>query len=144
MPTSFAGESVCSLCVYAIVRANLPRLSLPACTVSPEPTTLCSLNSLPEPVKFLERLPSLLVPGGIVVLISPYSWLTSYTSKDKWLGGCTGPDGKVKDSFMGLTAVMERLGFTLVHQEDTPFIIREHIRKYQWGISHGTVWQYRK
>lgn len=82
--------------------------------------------------------------GGLVVLISPYSWLKSYTPKEKWLGGCAGPDGAVKDSFKGLKAVMDRVGLKLVHEENTPFLIREHIRKYQWGISHATVWQLQK
>ena len=35
---------------------------------------------------FLERLVSLVAPGGLVVLISPYSWLPGYTSPDKWIG----------------------------------------------------------
>ena len=29
----------------------------------------------------------------------------------------------------------------LLHEEDTPFLIREHARKFQWGCSHATVWQ---
>jgi hypothetical protein len=29
----------------------------------------------------------------------------------------------------------------LLHEEDVPFLIREHARKFQWGISHATVWQ---
>eukprot|EP00035_Acanthoeca_spectabilis_P001394 m.79810 g.79810 ORF g.79810 m.79810 type:complete len:308 (-) comp10844_c0_seq3:1536-2459(-) len=102
------------------------------------------LCRLPDPEKFLESLPGLLVDGGLVVLISPYSWLKSYTPKEKWLGGCAGPDGTVKDSFKGLKAVMDRVGLKLVHEENTPFLIREHIRKYQWGISHATVWQLQK
>jgi len=28
-------------------------------------------------------------------------------------------------------------------QEDTPFLIREHVRKYQWGVSHAVVWRRR-
>lgn len=36
---------------------------------------------LPAPLDFLDRLPSIVAPGGIVVLTSPYSWLEEYTSK---------------------------------------------------------------
>ena len=36
---------------------------------------------LPTPLDFLDRLPNIVVPGGIVVLTSPYSWLEEYTSK---------------------------------------------------------------
>jgi hypothetical protein len=35
---------------------------------------------------FLDRLTTLVAPRGLVVLISPYSWLEGYTSKDKWVG----------------------------------------------------------
>jgi hypothetical protein len=31
--------------------------------------------------------------------------------------------------------------FKLVHEEDVPFLIREHARKFQWGCSHGSVWK---
>eukprot|EP00036_Acanthoecidae_sp_10tr_P009669 CAMPEP_0182925698 /NCGR_PEP_ID=MMETSP0105_2-20130417/10108_1 /TAXON_ID=81532 ORGANISM="Acanthoeca-like sp., Strain 10tr" /NCGR_SAMPLE_ID=MMETSP0105_2 /ASSEMBLY_ACC=CAM_ASM_000205 /LENGTH=304 /DNA_ID=CAMNT_0025063557 /DNA_START=19 /DNA_END=933 /DNA_ORIENTATION=+ len=101
------------------------------------------LCRLPDPQKFLERLPSLLVSKGLVVLISPYSWLHSYTPKDKWLGGYSTAGGEV-NSFDVLTDIMEGLGFKLLHAENTPFLIREHVRKFQWGISHATVWQLQK
>lgn len=39
------------------------------------------LCRLPNPLDFLNRLPSVVVPGGIVVLVSPYTWLEEYTSK---------------------------------------------------------------
>lgn len=32
-------------------------------------------------------------------------------------------------------------GLQLIHTEECPFLIREHVRKYQWGCSHVTVWQ---
>lgn len=44
------------------------------------------LCRLPDPLAFLTRLPSLLVPRGLVVLVSPYSWLPAYTAKDRWIG----------------------------------------------------------
>jgi SAM-dependent methyltransferase len=42
---------------------------------------------LPEPMKFFERLPSLVKPGGVAVIISPHSWLPAWTPKSKWIGG---------------------------------------------------------
>lgn len=42
---------------------------------------------LPEPMKFFDRLPSLVKPGGVLVLVSPHSWLEAWTPKDKWIGG---------------------------------------------------------
>lgn len=35
---------------------------------------------LPKPQSFLKDLPALVKPGGVAVLISPYSWLKEYTS----------------------------------------------------------------
>ena len=36
---------------------------------------------------FLNRCRSLIKPGGVLVLVSPYSWLKGWTDKTKWLGG---------------------------------------------------------
>ena len=105
------------------------------------------LCRLPDPLKFLTRLPVITKRNGIVVLISPYSWLESWTPKAKWLGGFTVKSKRTEEgdvqmrSVEGLRRVMVDLGFELVHQEDTPFLIREHLRKFQWGVSHTTVWR---
>lgn len=102
------------------------------------------LCRLPDPRKFLERLPSVVVPGGLVVFISPFSWLPQYTPKTKWLGGTVDAAGAAHGSRDGLVAVMGSLGFSLLHEEECPFLIREHLRKYQWGCSHVTVFQLAK
>ena len=36
---------------------------------------------LPEPTKFFQQLPDMIVPGGILVITSPYTWLEQYTPK---------------------------------------------------------------
>ena len=36
---------------------------------------------LPNPYQFLDRLPSLVAPGGVLVITSPYSWLEKFTPK---------------------------------------------------------------
>lgn len=36
---------------------------------------------------------------------------------------------------------MKGLGFELVHEEQVPFLIREHARKFQWGCSHATIFR---
>ena len=33
--------------------------------------------------------------------------------------------------------------FELVAEEEVPFLIREHARKFQWGCSHALVWRRR-
>ena len=50
------------------------------------------LCRLPDPMLFLNRLPFIVKPGGIVLLVSPYSWLTEYTPQvrtSQWQTSCT-------------------------------------------------------
>ena len=90
---------------------------------------------------FIARLASLLVPGGLVVHVSPFSWLPQYTKRELWLGGRVKADGSPDASFPGLQRAMQAQGFELLHTEDCPFLIREHARKFQLGFSCVTVWK---
>jgi len=116
---------------------------LPATHFGPFDCILCGnlLCRLPDPDALLKRLPSLVNPSGIVVFVSPYSWLEEYTSKDKWYGGYLDKAGKPVDSATTLKSKMKALGFSLVEEEQMPFLIREHARKFQLGFSHATVWR---
>lgn len=89
------------------------------------------LCRLPDPEKLLDRLPSLLADGGEVVLATPFSWLKQYTPVEKW------PQG---DSWEWLKGIMEK-NFTLMQEADEPFLIREHARKFQLGISRISAWR---
>lgn len=103
------------------------------------------LCRLPDPQLFLDSLPSLLVPNGLAIFISPFSWLSQYTEPKYWIGGYT--DSKTNQpvwSKDGLEQRMNKLGFKLIHTENCPFLIREHARKFQWGCSHVTVFQLTK
>ena len=55
---------------------NLPQLGQFGCVFAGN--VICRL---PEPMKFFERLPNLIVPGGILFIASPYTWLEQYTAK---------------------------------------------------------------
>ncbi len=82
------------------------------------------------------------MPGGLVVLVTPFSWLAQYTPREKWLGGAARAGGEPpRRSEEGLAAAMAAAGFALRHREDCPFLIREHARKFQLGVSLLTVWQ---
>ena len=93
------------------------------------------LCRLPEPAKFLSRLPDLVVPGGQLLLGTPFSWLPEYTAPEHWIGGreATGP------SWEALSKSLEP-HFELHLSKDLPFLIREHSRKFQYGISLGSRW----
>jgi len=88
---------------------------------------------LPEPAKFLDRLPSLVAPGGQLLLATPFTWLEDYTPCENWLGR----------SKPGIEELGDKLAphFALEHQTELPFVIREHARKFQYGVSHGTRWR---
>lgn len=93
---------------------------------------------LPDPAIFLARLPSLVKPGGQLLLTTPFTWLDTYTPRDKWLGGHPGgPSG-----FEALKARLQE-HFDLEHTVDLPFLIREHARKFQYGIALGSRWRRR-
>eukprot|EP00122_Pirum_gemmata_P007902 Pgem_evm1s7267 len=72
-------------------------------------------------MKFINSLPSLLSDNGIVVLVSPYSWLVEYTPKDKWIGAKDG-----ENSADAIKKIMNSLNFELVKESNVPFLIREH------------------
>lgn len=99
---------------------------------------------LPSPRKFLDAVPSLLNPGATLLLVSPYSWLEEYTPTSEWVGavGGEGVDDPVK-SYDALLAYIKSEGLPLVqrHREDIPFVIREHERKYQYGVSDAIVFE---
>ncbi len=93
---------------------------------------------LPEPLRFIERLTDLVAPGGQLLLATPFSWLPEFTPEENWLGGID--DGAPSHEVL---ADLLRPAFTLEFTKDLPFLIREHSRKFQYGISLGTRWRRR-
>ena len=96
------------------------------------------LCRLPEPQRFLDRLPSLVTSGGQLLLATPFSWLDEFTRCEHWIGG-------MPESAPSSDILARHLSsyFTLEHTTNIPFLIREHSRKYQYGISLGTRWRRR-
>lgn len=91
------------------------------------------LCRLPQPGKFLQQLPELVSPGGQLLLTTPFSWLPEYTEPNQWIGGTTDP------SWEALCKLLEP-HFELQFTKDLPFLIREHSRKFQYGIPLGSRW----
>jgi putative 4-mercaptohistidine N1-methyltranferase len=100
------------------------------------------LCRLPDPLACLNAMPKLVNKGGVVVMVTPFTWLEEFTPKSRWLGGFYDPVSREpmwsKDS---LKEIMEGLGFEKIHEEQMPLIIREHQRKYQYIISEATGWR---
>lgn len=98
---------------------------------------LCRLK---DPMACLRGIASIVNPGGVVVIVTPFSWLTEFTSREHWLGGYYKDDKPVTSKDV-LQKVMEEEGFAKVHDEEMPLIIREHQRKYQYIVSQATGWR---
>lgn len=105
-------------------------------------------------------------PNGYLVLVSPYSWLEEYTPVNEWLFK---PVDRVEsnttyscNSFEQLseyvknechtttttilpdnTKVITKYQLQLHHRDEhgVPFLIREHARKYQYGLSDCTIFR---
>jgi len=102
------------------------------------------LCRLPDPVSCLNGLSQLVNDGGVVVMVTPFSWLEEFTPRSQWLGGYYDPVTKKpiysKDK---LRELMEERGFEKIHEEEVPLLIREHQRKYQYIVSELSGWRKR-
>jgi len=101
----------------------------------------CNLiDRLYEPARFLEHIADRLNPGGLLVLLSPYTWLEEFTPKEKWLGGLK-IDGENMTTLDGLRARLEPRFRMVAEPRDVEFVIRETARKFQHTASQLTAWQ---
>lgn len=100
------------------------------------------LCRLPDPMACLNAMPNIVNKGGVVVMVTPFTWLEEFTPRSKWLGGFNDPVSQEpmysKDK---LKEIMEGLGFEKIHEEQMPLVIREHQRKYQYIVSEATGWR---
>ena len=95
---------------------------------------MCRLGSPADCLKQFSASDKYVRSGGILVIASPNTWMPEFTPEDEYLDG--------EDSEATLQALGRCLpGFTLLHQEDVPFMIREHRRKYEYIISQVSVWR---
>ena len=105
---------------------------------------LCRLPSPSACLRSLSGPRGLVKPGGLAVIVSPYTWMEEHTPRDTWLGGYSTPGGERIVSDATLRALMAELDYELLDEENMPLLIREHERKYQFIISHAMVFQRRK
>jgi putative 4-mercaptohistidine N1-methyltranferase len=96
------------------------------------------IDRLADPRKCLAQMRQLVKPGGQLILTSPYTWLVEYTPRRRWLGSFLRGGRPVK-TFDTLRQILSP-HFRLVRRRDLPFLIREHARKYQFGLAEGSVW----
>ncbi|MGA7827380.1 MAG: putative 4-mercaptohistidine N1-methyltransferase [Geobacteraceae bacterium] len=98
------------------------------------------IDRLKNPRLFLSMIHQRVVPGGLLVLSSPYTWLSEFTPRTEWLGGFS-EDGRDFTTLDGLRESLAPHFRMLGEPRDIPFVIRETARKYQHTIAEMTVWE---
>lgn len=86
------------------------------------------LCRLPDPKLFLQTLKRAVLKGGQLILTSPYSWLEAYTPREKWL--------REEEIFSLLSPDFQRQRVF-----DLPFLLRQHKRKFEWGVALASTWK---
>ncbi len=98
------------------------------------------IDRLYSPRKLLEHIHDRIVPGGLLVIASPYTWLEEHTPRTEWIGGFK-QDGENVSTLDGLHAILGRYFRQLGEPHSLPFVIRETRRKFQHTLSEVTVWE---
>lgn len=99
------------------------------------------IDRLYDPAAFLRTIQKRIRPGGLLVLISPYSWREEHTARDKWLGGFKATTGETYTTLDGITDLLSP-AFTLIDTpRDIPFLMRETRRNFAQGLSEMSVWE---
>lgn len=102
---------------------------------------LCAnlIDRLHAPLRCLQRLATLVKPGGQLVISSPYTWLEEYTPRPHWVGGFERA-GQRLTTLDGLREVLAP-DFDLVETKQLPFLLREHARKFQLSVAEASLWR---
>ncbi|MDB4391734.1 5-histidylcysteine sulfoxide synthase [bacterium] len=99
------------------------------------------IDRLYDPVMFLESIKDRIRPGGLLVLVSPYTWSEEHTPRDKWLGGFKAATGESFTAIEGIEKVLGPEFKMFGNPVDVPFALRETRRKFQYGVSELTTWE---
>uniref|UniRef100_A0A0G4GA84 Methyltransferase domain-containing protein n=1 Tax=Chromera velia CCMP2878 TaxID=1169474 RepID=A0A0G4GA84_9ALVE len=107
------------------------------------------IDRLPDPLSFLQKVGGMLKKDGLLVLSSPYTWLSDMTPREKWIGGRE-VDGKAIRTESALRDLLLKEGgdargprcFVEARPpKNIAFVIRESERTFQRTQSQRTVWQ---
>ena len=100
------------------------------------------IDRLYNPRRFLSTIHERLNAGGVLVLSSPYTWMTDYTKRDEWIGGFR-KDGEAHTTLAALHELLTPHFKPIGEPVDVPFVIRETQRKHQHTIAQLTAWERR-
>lgn len=101
------------------------------------------IDRLYDPAKFLTTIPGRMTPGGLLILVSPYTWLEEFTPRDKWIGGFR-KDGENVTTAQALEELLSPDFKKAAEPRDIPLVVRETGRKFQHVIAQMTVWERKK
>lgn len=93
---------------------------------------------VPHPRKLLKNLANHTNKGGVLVLLTPFSWTEESTSRSEWIGGSEAAGGRSEPIFKKLLVAE---GFELVDEGFEPHLIPDHARRFQLGFPMRTVWR---
>lgn len=98
------------------------------------------IDRLYEPARFLDDVHSRILPGGLLLIASPYTWLTEHTPRSAWIGGFK-KDGESFTTLDGLKAHLGPHFRLLAEPVQLPFVIRETSHKFQHSLSEVSIWE---
>ncbi len=98
------------------------------------------IDRLHNPRKLLESIHTRIMPGGLLVITSPYTWLEAHTAREEWIGGFK-KDGENFTTLDGLKEILGQHFRLLGEPRAVPFVIRETRRKFQHTLAEATVWE---
>ncbi len=98
------------------------------------------IDRLYRPELFLREVHSRINAGGVLMITSPYTWLTSHTPREEWLGGFK-RNGENVTGLDGLKAILSTHFRLMAPPVDIPFVIRETRRKFQHSLSEVSLWE---
>jgi putative 4-mercaptohistidine N1-methyltranferase len=96
------------------------------------------IDRVSSPRALLTVFRRLLNPGGYLLIASPFTWLAEFTPPQEWLGAT-----QSWSETTTLQSIQKQLGneFELISSKDLTFLIREHVRKYQWSVAQASLWK---
>ncbi len=100
------------------------------------------IDRLYDPAKLLTAIHSRLTAGGLLIIASPYTWVTEHTEKKLWIGGYK-KDGDSVTTLDGLKTILTPHFELLQEPQSVPFVMRETKRKFEHSLSEVTIWEKR-
>ncbi|MDP3636433.1 MAG: 5-histidylcysteine sulfoxide synthase [Azonexus sp.] len=98
------------------------------------------IDRLHSPRQLLKNIHTRLNLGGLLIITSPYTWLTEHTAREEWIGGFK-RDGENFTTLDGLKEILGQHFRLLGEPHSVPFVIRETCRKFQHSLSEVSIWQ---